>query len=362
MASVTSSDSLTTPQTSNPVSGKTIITSPPHLHPITEPFQSGWLAVGDGHEIYYEVSGKKDGLPALFLHGGPGAGTAPWIRGFFNPDKYCIVLLDQRGCGKSRPNASVDWKAALHENNTATLVEDCERVRKHVGVTQWHMIQGGSWGSTLALKYAQDHPGVTRALTLRGTFLMTPPEIDYLFQDGRMEAHCPDAWADYKSHITESSEHPEMEASELLQAYYRRLTAEEEEVRLAAARSFIRFELRISKANVDQNKIRTVLGEPSLLVPFALFEVVFMLNHGWLKAGELVEGCRKLPADTKVRIVHGRMDFVCRPCNTWRLKQALEVAGVRDVKYVFTKGQGHSNTEPLSTKAIVEYNDELAEE
>ena len=157
---------------------------PVDLYPEIEPYTTGLLDVGSGHSIYYEQSGKEDGIPALFLHGGPGGGCNPRSRRFFDPAVYRIVCLDQRGCGRSKPNAADDWEAALVDNNTAALVSDVEKIRETLGIEQWGLVLGGSWGSTLALALAQSHPATVRSLLLRGVFLFGPDEVDYLFSNG----------------------------------------------------------------------------------------------------------------------------------------------------------------------------------
>ena len=164
------------------------------LYPPIEPFNTGFLDVGDGHEVYYEQSGNPEGEPALFLHGGPGGGCGIHTRQFFDPAFYMIVTFDQRGCNRSKPNASEDWAGALVGQDTMTLVEDCEKLRRHLEVESWFVVLGGSWGSTLGIIYSQTHQNAMRHLVLRGVFLFTPPEVDYLFQSGEASA------GDNKSH------------------------------------------------------------------------------------------------------------------------------------------------------------------
>ena len=188
------------------------------LYAPIEPFRSGFLRVSDVHEIYFEESGNPDGKPAVFLHGGPGGGTDPKMRTFFNPQVYRIVLFDQRGCGKSRPHAN------LVDNTTWHLVEDIERLREHLGIKRW-LVFGGSWGSTLALSYAQTHPDRVTELVLRGIFLLRKWEIDWFYQNpGGAAALYPDLWEQYVSAI------PEAERSDMVRAYYKRLTSDDPRV------------------------------------------------------------------------------------------------------------------------------------
>ena len=264
------------------------------LYPPIEPFDKGFLAVGDGHELYYEVSGNPDGEPAMFLHGGPGGGCGEHTRQFFDPSFYKIVTFDQRGCHRSRPNAATDWASAINGNNTQNLVDDCEKLRKHLRVEAWYTVLGGSWGSTLGLALAQKYTATIKHLVLRGVFLFTPREIDYLFQSGEAFAHHPEAWEGFADHIRlsclaeqqsqqqaaaaasttaakggdDGSEGStgsnnaaaggrgrssstfaiydwETERQNLLGAYYRRLCSDDPEVANAAARAFVRYELSI---------------------------------------------------------------------------------------------------------------------
>ena len=168
---------------------------PRELYPEIEAHDSGMLRVGDGHALYYDVSGNPDGVPAIFLHGGPGGGISPRSRRFFDPAFFRIVIFDQRGSGKSQPNAAEDLQGSLVENNTPKLVEDIEKLREHLKVDKWGMVLGGSWGSTLALAYAEAHPAKVRTLLLRGVFLFEPEEVDYLFAKGGTQGQHPAAWA-----------------------------------------------------------------------------------------------------------------------------------------------------------------------
>jgi proline iminopeptidase len=199
---------------------------PAALYPPIKPFRSGYLRVSALHEIYYELSGNPEGKPAVFLHGGPGAATDPSHRSFFDPKRYLIVLFDQRGCGKSRPHAE------LRENTTWDLTADIEVLREHLGIDQW-LVFGGSWGSTLAIAYAEQHPEQVSELVLRGIFLLRQSECDWLYQNPEGAGSLfPDRWADYAAHI------PKGERADMVSAYYRRLTSKNARVRAAAARAW----------------------------------------------------------------------------------------------------------------------------
>ena len=192
------------------------------LYPPIEPRHHGWLNVGDGHEIYFEESGNPEGKPCIFVHGGPGGGSSPEARQFFDPERYRIVVFDQRGCGQSRPHAS------LEANTTWHLVSDIERLRESLNIKQW-LVFGGSWGSTLALAYAQTYPEAVTELVLRGIFLLRPQEIHWFYQEGASALY-PDTWQNYLAPI------PEDERGDLVTAFHKRLTSDDEATRLAAAR------------------------------------------------------------------------------------------------------------------------------
>src|ERR687893_698829 len=217
------------------------------LYPEIEPYDQGMLPVSPVHTPYYEPGGKPGSLPVVFLHGGPGGGTIPDYRRFFDPAAYRIVLFDQRGSGRSTPHAN------LEENTTWHLVADIERLREHLGVENW-VVFGGSWGSTLALAYAQTHPERTRALVLRGIFLCRPKEIRWFYQEGASAIY-PDAWEHYIKVI------PEAERGDLLGAFHRRLTSDDEAVRLEAARAWSVWEGSTSKLHPDEDFIAH-FGDP----------------------------------------------------------------------------------------------------
>lgn len=317
------------------------------------------LDVGDGHTIYWELSGNKEGLPAVFLHGGPGGGCGVHTRQFFDPAVYRICTFDQRGCNRSRPNAADDWAASIACNDTAHLIADIERLREHLGVTQWHTVLGGSWGSTLGVAYAQAHPTKLKSLVLRGCFLFMPDEIDNLFQNGNQAMNHPEAWGGFIDHIRTTDGEWEVERANLLAAYYRRLRSDDPAVRNAAAKAFVSYELSVSTTFPNSEKADRVLGTPEILVPFALFEAHYMLNNGFLRRGQLLDdvpNIRHIP----ITIVHGRCDFVCRPEAAYRLWRAIDPSSSRsDVKLEIVDGAGHSDTEPGIVDALIRATDEF---
>lgn len=319
------------------------------LYPEIEPYGTTWLA-RDGHELYVELSGNADGPTALFLHGGPGSGTSPRQRRFFDPDHYRIVLLDQRGAGRSRPNVSDDYDAAIENNTTPHLVADIEAVREWLGLDVWQLVLGGSWGSTLALAYAEAHPDRVRQLLLRGIFTFLDDEVESLFQSGRVADHYPEAWAAYTGHIRETSEDWAREQHNLLGAYRKRLLDDAQ--RMAAARAFVTFELSISHLHLNEARIASVMETPEVLVPFAALEVQYMLHHGFMRQAQLLDEIGRL-RDHRIHIVHGRNDTVCLPRAAWRLVEALRGAGAKDnVTLEFVEAAGHSDSEPPIARAL----------
>ena len=329
------------------------------LYPEIEPYHTGMLTCGE-HQLYYEKSGNPEGMPALFLHGGPGGGTSPRVRRFFDPERYNIVLLDQRGSGQSIPNVSQDYDAALKDNTTAHLVEDIEVLRNHLGFESWQLVLGGSWGSTLALAYAQAHPTKVHQLLLRGIFTFLPDEVNTLFQNGRAANHYPDEWQEYVDHIKDSSTDWEREKHNLVAAYRDRLL--DPERRMEAAKAFVKYELSLSHLYKNYERIDSVLQTPEVLVPFAALEVHYMLHNGFMRRGQLLDDVTAI-ASHRIHIVHGRNDAVCLPRAAARLKHALHGAGAGDnVTLEYVEAAGHSDSEPNISKALRTAADKLADE
>ena len=329
------------------------------LYPEIEPYQTNILE-RDGHQLYFELSGNPEGPTALFLHGGPGGGTSPRVRRFFNPNHYRIVLLDQRGAGKSIPNVSDDYDAALYHNTTSHLVEDIEALREKLELDCWQLVLGGSWGSTLALAYGQAHPDRVRQILLRGIFTFLPDEVDTLFQNGRAADHYPEEWAEFVDHIKQTSSDWETEQHNLLAAYQNRLL--NPEVRMEAAKAFVTYELSISHLYKNADRIASVMATPEVLVPFAALEVHYMLNAGFMRRGQLLEGVGAIK-DHRIHIVHGRNDTVCLPRAAARLQAALHGAGAGDnVTLEYVDAAGHSDSEPPIARALRRATDQLAQE
>ncbi|MFI4869757.1 MAG: prolyl aminopeptidase [Steroidobacterales bacterium] len=311
------------------------------LYPAIRPFHKAHLRVSRLHELYYEESGNPKGKPVVFLHGGPGGGTDPAMRRFFDPKGYRIVLLDQRGCGASRPHAE------LRENSTWELVSDLETLRAHLGLERW-MVFGGSWGSTLALAYAQRHPQRVTELVLRGIFLLRRSELEWFYQDPLGAGSIfPDLWEQYVAPI------PPGERAELMQAYYRRLTSEDAATRATAARAWTTWEgatsfLRTNPAYVAK------FENPDYAAAFARIEAHYFVNRGFLDSDDQllrdIEHIRHIPAV----IIQGRYDIVCPMRSAWDLHRAWPEAELRIVP-----DAGHSAFEPAITRELVAATDRL---
>jgi len=307
------------------------------LYPEIEPYDTGMLKVSDLHTLYYEQSGNPNGKPVVFLHGGPGGGTNPKCRRFFDPAVYRIVLFDQRGCGKSKPHAE------LHENTTWNLVADIERIREHLGIDKWQVF-GGSWGSTLALAYAQSHPEQVTELVLRGIFMLRRWELEWFYQKG-CDALYPDAWESYLKAI------PEVEHGDLMSAYYRRLTSSDPIERVEAARAWSVWEGATSYLWQDEGHIQSS-GEDEFALAFARIECHYFVHGGFFERDDQllrnVDRIRNIPAV----IVQGRYDVVCPMRSAWDLHRAWPEADLRVVQ-----DAGHSAFEPGNISELVKATD-----
>lgn len=328
---------------------------PVTLYPALNPYNKGMLPVGDGHSLYYEQCGNPEGVPVVFLHGGPGGGCNERSRTFFDPTFYRIVVFDQRGAGRSAPNASDDLDASLVSNTTQHLVQDIDVLRKELDIPKWGMVFGGSWGSTLALAYAQAHPDRVKCLVLRGVFLFGPDEVEYLFSNGGASGQNPQAWESYCRHIQDTSKDWDREKTNLIGAYWNRLTSADAATRNAAASAFVGYELSISKTYIDKALIQKYLETPSMLIPFAVMEVHYMLHGGFFRRGQLLDNVHRMTEHGHhVSIAHGRADYVCQPQAAWRLTKALRAHGdPSHVTLEFVAGAGHSDSEPGLVDALV---------
>jgi len=310
------------------------------LYPPVEPYRMGHLAVPGGHEVYWEECGNPRGKPALFVHGGPGAGADARARRFFDPRRYRIVLFDQRGCGRSRPHAR------LEHNTTWDLVADIERLRELLGIERW-LVFGGSWGSTLALAYAQAHPGRVTELVLRGIFMLRRRELEWFYQEGASALY-PDRWEAYLQAI------PAEERGDLMRAYHRRLTGDDPAAALAAARAWAVWEGSTSFLFPDEENAAK-WGEDRFALAVARIECHYFVNGGFLRdENQLLDGIDRIRQVPAV-IVQGRYDVVCPMMTAWELHKAWPEAEFRVVP-----DAGHSALEPGITHELVRATDRFA--
>ena len=304
-----------------------------------QPYATHALKVDATHTLYVEESGNPDGIPVLFVHGGPGGGTEAWHRQFFDPQRYRIVLFDQRGCGRSTPHAS------LVDNTTWHLVDDMERIRVHLAIDAWALF-GGSWGSTLALAYAQKHPDVVTELVLRGIFMLRRKELHWFYQDGA-SAIFPEAWEPYLAAIAPD------ERDDLMRAYYRRLTSDDPAVRLAAARAWSTWEASTSFLMPNEDYVRHA-GEDEFATAFARIECHYFVNGGFFEVADQllrdVDTIRHIPAV----IAQGRYDVVCPMMSAFELSQAWPQA-----KLEVVSDAGHSAYEPGIVDVLVRATDDF---
>ncbi len=313
----------------------------PGLYPPIEPYESGHLAVGDGQEIYWEASGNPAGKPAVFIHGGPGGGTSPEQRRFFDPARYRIVLFDQRGCGRSRPHIADG--ADLSVNTTPKLIADLELLREHLGIERWQVF-GGSWGSTLGLAYAQAHPERVTELVLRGIFLLRRSEIDWYYNGGASNVF-PDEWEHYLAPI------PERERSgDLVAAYHRLLTGGDPVLAQRAAKAWTRWENRTSHLLPQPDSGE----EDRFALAFAGIENHYFVNGGFLDEGQLLANAAALQGIPGV-IVQGRYDVVCPMRSAWDLHRVWPQARLEVVA-----DAGHSAFEPGIADRLIAATDRFA--
>lgn len=310
------------------------------LYPVITPYTTGKLQVSDLHTLYYEEVGNPQGKPAVFLHGGPGGGIDPVYRQYFDPQEWRLVLFDQRGCGQSTPHAE------LKENTTWDLVRDIEGLRQHLGIDQW-VVFGGSWGSTLALAYSQTHPESCKGLILRGIFMLRRQELQWFYQEGTSNIF-PDAWDAYLKPI------PPEERHDLINAYYHRLTSNDPNIQLEAAKAWSVWEATTSKLIPDP-ELQEKCGEDIFATAFARIECHYFVNKGFLETeDQLLRRCDRIQ-HLPIVIVQGRYDVVCPVISAWELHQQLPQSELRIIP-----DAGHSITEPGIRSALLEATDRFA--
>jgi proline iminopeptidase len=309
------------------------------LYPPIEPYTTGTVDVGDGHTVYYERCGTPGAKPAVFLHGGPGGGMSPNHRRLFDPSAYDVMLFDQRGCGQSTPHA------ALHANTTWHLVDDIERLRQLAGVDKW-LVFGGSWGSTLALAYAQTHPNKVSELIVRGVYTVTPAEIAWYYQFGVSEMF-PDKWERFEAPI------PENERHDMVAAYRKRLIGSDAAVQLQAAKAWSIWEGETITLLPSQD-LSTAFADAHFALAFARIENHYFSHGAWLEEEQLLRNAGRLHG-IKGTIVHGRYDMPCPARYAYQLHKAWPQAD-----FHLIEGAGHAYKEPGILDALINATDQYA--
>lgn len=304
------------------------------LYPITEPFTSSTLAVSDIHTLFYEIAGNPDGKPVILLHGGPGVGSFPEDRSFFDPSYYKIIQFDQRGAGKSTPFAS------LENNTTWDLVSDIEKLREHLNISKWHIVYGCSWGSTLSLVYAQSHPDRVFSLVIKGVFLFRKEEMDFFYKNGTSWLF-PDHFDEFINLL------PEEERDNPIPNYYKRLTGENEEEKLKFAKAWTKWELTCLKHNIDYDFINFILNS-DLVVPISRIECHYFVNGGFLNYdNQIINDCEKIK-HIPIEIISGRYDVICPVKSSWDLKKKFD-----NVNLTISADSGHLDMCPSVVEAII---------
>jgi proline iminopeptidase len=312
------------------------------MYPEIEPYAHGFLDVGHGHRVYWELCGNPQGRPAVFLHGGPGAGCSPTHRRVFDPSRYKILLFDQRGCGRSTPSACIE------HNTTWDLVADIERLRTEVLDAERMLVFGGSWGSTLALAYSEAHPERVRALVVRGIFLLRPAELHWFYQEGASWLF-PDYWEDYLAPI------PEAERGDLIRAYRRRLTGDDPAQQLQAAHAWTQWESRTISLRLNPEHLQSHAEDQAALA-FARIENHYFINHGFMDDGQLLRDAGRL-ADIPGVIVQGRYDCCTPARSAWDLHRAWPKADFHMIA-----DAGHAFDEPVNLKQLLAATDHYAQD
>ena len=302
------------------------------LFPPIKPSKKHNVKVGGDHELYVEESGAQNGIPILFVHGGPGAGTSEDCRRFFDPEYYRIILFDQRGCGKSTPHLS------LENNTTQDLIDDIEKIREHLKVDKW-ILFGGSWGSTLSLVYAQTHSDKVLGLILRGIFLCRPHDLSWFYQDGAKRIY-PDKWQEFVDII------PQDERDNVIQAFHKRLIGQDELMRMNAAKHWSLWEAQC--ATLDPNpELEEQFSHPHMAMSLACIEAHYFINDCFLEADQIIRDASRIK-DIPTIIVHGRYDIVCPLDNALALKDRLPHAELDIIR-----DGGHSAFEPGISDALL---------
>lgn len=309
------------------------------LFPEIKPYQRYDLPVDEHHTIYVEESGEPSGIPILFVHGGPGSGCSKHDRRFFDPEKFRIILFDQRGSGRSKPHAS------LKDNTSQHLIDDMEKIRQHLNINQWALF-GGSWGSTLSLLYAQAHPKRVLGLILRGIFLCRQQDIDWFYKSGADHIY-PDYWQDFVAPIADSDN------ENLIAAYYKKFTGNNELAKMGAAKAWSLWEGRCATLKPHPDVVQR-FSDPHLALSLACIEAHYFINHSFIKENQIIDNMDALNGIPGI-IIHGRYDMVCTLSNAHTLHQHWP-----DAELHIIRDAGHSSQEPGIVDALVKATNDMA--
>jgi proline iminopeptidase len=319
-------------------------TKAPELYPPIEPLRSGYLRVSPMHELYWEVCGNPSGIPVIVLHGGPGGSAGPEMRRFFDPRRFYVLLFDQRGAGRSRPAG--EWR----DNTTQLLIEDVNTLRRHVGIEGRAILFGGSWGTTLALAYAEAHPDLVSGIVLRGVFLGTRAEIDHFYHGGAATLF-PDNWERLKSIL------PRPASLDYPRQLFEMATGSDPEARRKAIEAWAYYEIRMASVGMTDEQAQALLGQyKDELMPFSVLENYYMMHGCFLEDGQLLRDAKRI-AHIPTFIVHGRFDAVCWPRSAYELSKALT-----RVRLELPPATGHSQGEPANTQGLLRGVEWVAEE
>jgi proline iminopeptidase len=310
------------------------------LFPAIEPFNTGYMEIGC-HKIYYEQCGNPNGKPAVFLHGGPGGGGSTTVRRFFNPEKYHIVIFDQRGCGRSKPHG------CLEQNTTWDLVEDIEILKNKLGFDKW-LVFGGSWGSTLSLAYSQTYPKSVSEMVLRGIFMLRKKELDWFYQEGASNIF-PEAWEKFLEPIDED------QRDNLMSAYHQIFTSDDTKKKLTAAIAWSRWEGSTSTLSYNPDMVDS-FSDPRFALAFALIENHYFVNKGFLKhEDQLIKSGIDIIRNIPTKIVQGRYDIVCPMTTAWELSKNWPEANL-----IVAPSSGHTAFEKEITHELIKATEEFA--
>jgi proline iminopeptidase len=311
------------------------------LYPEIKPNKHSYIEVSDGHQLYVEESGSEDGIPLVYLHGGPGAGCSSVHRRYTDPEKYRTILVDQRGCGRSEPHAS------LENNTTQALVADLEVVREQLNIDKW-VLMGGSWGTTLALAYAENHPERVLGMILRGVFLGRQEDIDWLYADGTRKVF-PDYWQEFIQPI------PEVERKNLVESFYKRLTGDDEIARMTAAKAWSTWEGKAATLEPNQDVVDQ-LAAPHIALSMSRISAHYFVNRCFLEENQLLDNAEKLAGIPGI-IVHGRYDMICPVENAWALQNKWP-----QCKLHIIRDAGHAGSEAGIVDGLVRASKEMFQE